>query len=103
MNTAIYTLTALLLATASSCDDQAGQSQQMRATDSSAAFDPDSPYVDTPLVPLDDPDTVSRDSTLQQYLPGKPIDTKQVRPGQVVAFARTLVGVPYQFASADPR
>lgn len=34
--------------------------------------------------------------------PGKPIDTKGVKPEQVVAFAQTQMGIPYKYASTDP-
>jgi cell wall-associated NlpC family hydrolase len=35
-------------------------------------------------------------------LPAGSIDTRGVQPQQVVAFARTLIGVPYLYASSDP-
>ncbi|HEU4472586.1 MAG TPA: C40 family peptidase [Flavisolibacter sp.] len=34
---------------------------------------------------------------------GTTIDTRGVPPGEVVGFARTLLGVPYKYASADPK
>jgi len=33
---------------------------------------------------------------------GKDIDTKNVQPNEVVAYAQTLIGVPYKYASTDP-
>ena len=35
-------------------------------------------------------------------LPGDSIDTKNVRPQQVVDFAQTLIGTPYLYGSTDP-
>jgi cell wall-associated NlpC family hydrolase len=44
-------------------------------------------------------DTIKRN---HQLLPQGAIDTKGADPAAVVAFARTLVGVPYVYASSDP-
>ncbi len=32
----------------------------------------------------------------------KPIDTQKVKPHHIVDFAKTLIGVPYKYASTDP-
>lgn len=45
-------------------------------------------------------DTLRKDSLL---LPGKTIQTKGVKPQQVVDFAKTLIGTPYVYASTDPK
>lgn len=36
-------------------------------------------------------------------LPEGHIDTKNVQPRQVVDFAKTLIGIPYKYASTDPQ
>ncbi|MGZ3844453.1 MAG: C40 family peptidase [Flavisolibacter sp.] len=45
-------------------------------------------------------DTVERDSVL---VPASQIRTKNVHPQQVVDFAETLIGIPYRYASTDPK
>ena len=35
-------------------------------------------------------------------VPGSKVDTKNVLPQQVVDFAKTLIGIPYRYASTDP-
>jgi cell wall-associated NlpC family hydrolase len=45
-------------------------------------------------------DTVHADSTL---VPAGQIDTRNVAPQQVVDFSKTLVGVPYKYASSNPQ
>jgi len=45
-------------------------------------------------------DTVNRDSVL---IPAGQIHTKNVHPQDVVDFAKTLIGVPYKYASTDPK
>ena len=51
--------------------------------------------------------TSARDSTRKELhrtlLAANTIDTKNVRPSDVVGFAETLIGTPYKFGSADPR
>lgn len=48
--------------------------------------------------------TLLRDTALQQPLaPAAGVDTKAVRPEQVLAFAQTLIGTPYVYGSTDPR
>lgn len=45
-------------------------------------------------------DTVRTDSVL---VPASQVQTKNVHPRQVVDFAKTLIGVPYKYASTDPK
>lgn len=45
-------------------------------------------------------DTVKTDSVL---VPASQVHTKTVHPQQVVDFAKTLIGVPYKYASSDPK
>ena len=45
-------------------------------------------------------DTVKMDSVL---IPNSQVQTKNVHPQQVVDFAKTLIGVPYKYASIDPK
>ena len=40
--------------------------------------------------------------TIAPVYNGKDIDTKNVQPEEVVAYAKTLIGVPYKYASTDP-
>ncbi len=44
-------------------------------------------------------DTIKKDSVL---VPASQVHTKNVHPQQVVDFAKTLIGVPYKYASSDP-
>lgn len=44
-------------------------------------------------------DTIPKNNLL---LPKGGIDTRNVQPQQIVGFAKTLVGVPYLYGSADP-
>jgi cell wall-associated NlpC family hydrolase len=37
------------------------------------------------------------------FLSGNGIETKNVPPGAVVAFAQTLIGTPYKYGSTDPK
>jgi cell wall-associated NlpC family hydrolase len=52
-------------------------------------------------------DSVSKDGTINNdtaYIPpSKDVNTKNVQPGEVLQLAKTLVGVPYQYASSDPK
>lgn len=48
-------------------------------------------------------DSSSKDSTIKEFFSGKSIDTKGVHPQAVVDFAKTLVGIPYRYASTDPQ
>jgi cell wall-associated NlpC family hydrolase len=45
-------------------------------------------------------DTLKTDSVL---VPFSQIHTKNVHPQQVVDFAKTLIGIPYKYASTDPK
>jgi cell wall-associated NlpC family hydrolase len=45
-------------------------------------------------------DTLKTDSVL---VPNAQVHTKNVHPQQVVDFAKTLIGIPYRYASTDPK
>ena len=45
-------------------------------------------------------DTVKTDSV---FVPASKVNTKNVDPKRVVEFAKTLIGVPYKYASTDPK
>lgn len=71
-------------------------STQLESTDTShAKFD--SVKKDSVVLVVD---TVKQDSAL---VPAGQIHTKNVNPQQVVDFAKTLIGVPYKYASTDPK
>ena len=53
----------------------------------------------TPLTPFAD-DSIVVDSIVEKTING--INTRDITPQQVVAFAHTLQGVPYKYASIDP-
>jgi cell wall-associated NlpC family hydrolase len=52
-------------------------------------------------------DSIRDDGTIMQDTaalpPSETIDTKQVNPEELVRFAETLIGTPYQYASTDPK
>lgn len=48
-------------------------------------------------------DSVATDSTITGFFTGKEINTKNVHPQQLIDFAKTQIGVPYKYASTDPR
>lgn len=47
-------------------------------------------------------DTTHVDSLRKKFFSGKEIDTKNLQPSQLVEFSKTLIGVPYLYASTDP-
>ena len=55
-----------------------------------------------PVAVVKPPDSTRKDTVLHS-LAGKSIDTKNVMPVSVVEYAKTLVGVPYKYASSDPK
>src|SRR5690348_6437978 len=63
----------------------------------SAAAKADSVMKDSALLIVD---TLKTDSVL---VPASKVHTKNVHPNQVVEFAKTLIGVPYRYASTDPK
>lgn len=80
-------------------------SMALMNTDSSAAFHPrtDSPQANA-LTHLDTTVPARAEKADMQPLPlGGQIDTKNVNPDQVLAFAKTLIGVPYRYGSTDPK
>ena len=46
---------------------------------------------------------VAKKANVLPELSGKEISTETVQPDSLVAFAKTLIGVPYLYASTDPR
>ena len=76
-----------------------GETITAMKTDSSAAYDStkvDSSNIDaTAVEPV--PDSQANTTTTSE------IDTKKVRPDELVSFAETLIGVPYRYASSDPK
>ena len=97
-----YVLTGLaLMASLCSCVFVVNQKERgdLSTSDTAAAFAPgDSTQADT--VARATP--VTPDTAIGNFLEGKKIDTKNVHPSEVVAFAKTLIGVPYRYASTDP-
>lgn len=69
---------------------------QLVSTDTSQAKT-DSIRIDSALLIID---TLKTDSVL---VPASQIHTKNVNPQQLVDFAKTLIGTPYRYASADPK
>lgn len=47
-------------------------------------------------------DPLKTTSTLQDSIPHQIINTHDVSPEQLLSFARTLIGIPYKYASTDP-
>ncbi len=87
----------------SSCFDLSDGSEKKPDTvrivtiDSSQARYLDSVRRDSLLLIID---TIRTDSIL---VSGAEVHTKNVKPAEVVDFAKTLIGVPYKYASADPK
>ncbi len=73
------------------------EGESISITDSLAAFSDSVALADTVMA-----DSVHVDTLKDTFFEGKEIDTKNVRPEEVVAFAKTLIGVPYLYASTDP-
>jgi cell wall-associated NlpC family hydrolase len=71
-------------------------------TDSSAAFHPGLPQANA-LNRVDTALPRAEKAEMQPLPPGSNIDTKDVNPDQVLAFAKTLIGVPYRYGSTDPK
>lgn len=49
------------------------------------------------------PDSSDTSTVIKSFFSGKEIDTKNATPQQVIDFAKTLIGVPYKYASTDPK
>ena len=71
-------------------------------TDSAAHIDSLKDHIDSLHTKID---SIKKDSTtsIKEYFSGVTINTKNVPPQQVVDFAKTLVGIPYRYASTDPK
>jgi cell wall-associated NlpC family hydrolase len=76
--------------------------EAMSSTDSSNAYSKNDSIQPgrTPVVAVD---SSKKDTTVTQLFAGKKIDTKNTDPKQVVDYATTLIGVPYKYASTDPK
>ena len=48
-------------------------------------------------------DSADTNTVIKSFFSGKEIDTKNATPQQVIDFAKTLIGVPYKYASTDPK
>jgi len=77
-------------------DQKKEDSAQLVSTDTSQAR-ADSVKKDSALLIVD---TLKTDSVL---IPSSQVHTKNVSPQQVVDFAKTLIGIPYRYASTDPK
>ena len=77
-------------------DKQSKDSTQLESTDTFHAKI-DSVKKDSVVLVVD---TVKLDSVL---IPAAQIHTKNVHPQEVVDFAKTLIGIPYKYASTDPK
>lgn len=64
------------------------------STDSLTAFD-SSQF-------LSNTDTFTQDTVVPMLNPSTVVDTKGADPVKLVSFAKTLLGVPYKYASSDP-
>lgn len=102
MKSKFLTIAALVLAVAFCVfiwmdTNKAGkESTQFVSTDTSFAKE-DSLKNDSALLIVD---TLKTDSVL---VPASQIQTKNIHPQQVVDFAKTLIGIPYKYASIDPQ
>ena len=77
-------------------DDKNNDSSHLISTDTSPAK-ADTPARDSAILIVD---TVKTDSVL---VPASKVNTRNVHPQQVVDFAKTLIGIPYRYASTDPK
>lgn len=76
--------------------DTAATMVSIESADTLNAYSGDSVRKDTAVIRTD---TLKKKTIL---LPNA-IDTKNATPEAVIAFAQTLIGVPYQYASTDPK
>lgn len=70
-------------------------------TDSLAAYDSlklDSLQSDSVKI-----DQVTNNDTVNAIVTATSINTKNVKPQEIVSFAQTLIGVPYRYGSTDPK
>ncbi len=77
-----------------------GDTVSVTSVDSSKAMRPPKDSAARPDSLLVVIDTVKTDSVL---VPSSSVNTKKVHPQQVVDFAKTLIGIPYRYASTDPK
>jgi cell wall-associated NlpC family hydrolase len=78
-------------------DNKNSDSARLVSTDTSPAKADTPLKKDSALLIID---TVKTDSVL---VPASQVHTRNVHPGAVVEFAKTLIGVPYRYASIDPK
>src|SRR4030095_17126226 len=76
-------------------DYESNDSARLVSTDTLPAK-ADTPAKDSAIMIID---TVKTDSVL---VPAAQVHTRNIHPAQVVEFAKTLIGVPYRYASTDP-
>lgn len=93
----IYSLLPGCLLLLAACDlNLATKDEGLVALDSNAAY----------VSRLPANDSIRADRTRQVdtalYTPGAVVDTRDVQPQELVAFAQTLIGVPYLYGSTDP-
>jgi len=69
-------------------------------TDSAAHIDSLESHIDSLTTSID---SLKKDSTVHEFFSGTAINTKNVHPQEVVEFAKTLIGIPYRYASTDPK
>lgn len=102
--TCLKTILALLLLGA--CNGPSGTSREgtadSLATEDSLLAKTDSLKTDSLLTDTFKIDRTKNYDTVS-LLPAKDVDTKNVRPEEVVSFAETLIGTPYVYGSADPK
>lgn len=102
MKNRIVTIVGIILAIAfcifiwTDTNKASKDSAQLVSTDTSLAK-VDSLEKDSALLIVD---TLKTDSVL---VPASQVHTKNVHPQQVVDFAKTLIGIPYKYASTDPK
>jgi hypothetical protein len=94
-----FCLPAFLLFFAGACNLQVPQKDEgLIKKDSSLAYVP-------AALPVKD-DSIASDHIVQHdtavIRPGEVVDTKTVEPNELVAFAKTLMGVPYLYGATDP-
>ncbi|OLY91401.1 NlpC/P60 family protein [Cnuella takakiae] len=92
-------LLAILAIMGSSCDlNLPTKDEGLVDVDSSAAFGPQR------VVAVPDSSRPDRTRQLDTAVirPGQVIDTRNTKPGDLVTFAKTQIGVPYLYGSTDP-
>lgn len=81
--------------------DTLAHTDSLQAKSGSATAVKDTLEKDSIHTPDTRADTVSQSTTI--LLPTQTINTRQVRPDELVSFAETLMGTPYVYASTNPK